>query len=372
MRMKRFARVFTSAMLAGAMMMTMGGMTAFAAVDSIPLTKTVTTDGNTYAPNTTFSFTVEAGGSGNVTGTAYGAANDTASLPVKEGVNVDKVFTMPENYVFTPGDEVKEEYTQGKNIVIKAKDGEEKYFTEPGIYHYIISETEGDYEGIIYDTVDRDVYLYVGYVTGTDELEVQNVVVSKDGNKIGNDTNIGDRGIEFINNYGKHGTPDPENPDGPIPGDTTHDLTVTKKVAGNQGDKNKAFEFTVQVNGAPGECYKVVFTDKNKETTESKLESGSTGTKYYLKDGESIRIFGLTDTDTYTVTETDYSDEGYTVEKGNESGTVNADDTAYDVVNTKSVTTPTGIVLSFAPYIMLVALAGVFAVLFLRKKKEEF
>ena len=32
----------------------------------------------------------------------------------------------------------------------------------------------------------------------------------------------------------------------------------------------------------------------------------------------------------------------------------------------------TGIILNFAPYILLVAFAGVFAVLFLRKRREEF
>lgn len=371
MRMKRFARVFTTSMLAGAMVMTMGGMTAFAAVDSIPLTKTVTTDGNTYAPNTTFNFTVEAGEAGVVTGTEYGAADDSSTLPVMAGVNVDKVFGMPGGYKFAPGDQAEEVYTLEKNIEIKAKDGEEENFPAPGIYHYLIKETAGNYEGIIYDTVARDIYLYVGYADGSDELEVQNVVVSKNGQKVGNETTIGDRGIEFINNYGKQ-EPDPENPDGPDVGDTTHDLTVTKKVAGNQGDKNKPFDFTVKVNGAEGECYKVIVTYKNQNPQEFKLESGDVGATYSLKDGESIQIFGLTANDTYTVTEADYSKDGYTVDKGNETGSVTEDATKYEVTNTKNVTTPTGIVLSFAPYIMLVALAGVFAVLFLRKKKEEF
>ena len=49
------------------------------------------------------------------------------------------------------------------------------------------------------------------------------------------------------------------------------------------------------------------------------------------------------------------------------------DDTAKIVVtNARSATTPTGIAMTFAPYIVMVAFAGVFAVMFLRKKREDF
>ena len=42
-----------------------------------------------------------------------------------------------------------------------------------------------------------------------------------------------------------------------------------------------------------------------------------------------------------------------------------------EFTNNRDAVTPTGIVMSFAPYILLVALAGVFAVLFLRKRRHE-
>lgn len=42
------------------------------------------------------------------------------------------------------------------------------------------------------------------------------------------------------------------------------------------------------------------------------------------------------------------------------------------VDNNKAVTTPTGIAMTFAPYALMVAFAGVFAVMFLRKKREDF
>ena len=102
------------------------------------------------------------------------------------------------------------------------------------------------------------------------------------------------------------------------------------------------------------------------------MVSGADPVIYPLKDGESIQIYGLTESDKYTVTEADYGSDGYTTTNGSKTDVVTDDGDSYTVTNDKSVTTPTGIVLSFAPYILLVALAGVFGVLFLRRKKEEF
>ena len=58
---RRMNKRMATAALAGAMVLSMNGMSAFAAVPvtEFDLTKEVTTDGNTHAPNTTFSFTIE-------------------------------------------------------------------------------------------------------------------------------------------------------------------------------------------------------------------------------------------------------------------------------------------------------------------------
>lgn len=353
MKMKKLARVFTSAVLVSAMVATMGGMTAFAAIpdNEITLTKKVTTDGNTYAPNTEFEFSIEPG----VAETTTTTIGDVENTVVYAGVAGGLTFKNGEKVVFAPsGDSPKGEYSDTLTLSV----GADK-FEDPGVYHYKVKESSGSYEGIEYDVVERDVYLYV--VNGADGLEVETAIVAINGEK--------QNGLDFTNNYGKEG--EPENPDDPKPGDTTHDLKVTKSVTGNQGDKNKAFDFTVSVNGAEGEWYKVVFTDQKGETTETHLVSG-TPVVYPLKDSESIQIYGLTESDTYTVNEASYTFDGYTTTNGEKTDVVIADGTEYTVTNEKQVTTPTGIVLSFAPYILLVALAGVFGVLFLRRRKEEF
>lgn len=367
MKRNRLVKVLTSAALTAVMVASMG-ISSFAAVDSVGLTKTVTTDGSTYAPNTTFAFTVSTGQTGTLSGEGFGEG----SLVVYAGVEGGISLADGNDFSFGPEVEgmgtVASSYQKSGsvNIHTKASDGTTELYSKPGIYHYTISEVvpedQNKYEGIIYDTEVRDIYVYVAYkANSTTEFEVTNVVVAKDGKKQG-DVN---GGIAFVNNYGA------TDPDDPSKGDTTHDLTVTKQVTGNQGDKNHPFEFTVKVDGQTGEWYKVIVTAQDKTTTEDHLVSG-TSTKYFLKDSESIQILGLSKNDTYTVTETDYSSDGYTTTDGNKSGNVTVDGTNYMVINEKNVSSPTGIVLSFAPYILLVALAGVFGVSFLHKKREDF
>ena len=85
------------------------------------------------------------------------------------------------------------------------------------------------------------------------------------------------------------------------------------------------------------------------------------------------------------MTENDYSTDGYTTTVTVNNGEVQnvrevkaatneklTGDVSIVYTNDKTITTPTGIVTEYAPYILLVAAAGAFAVLFLRRKKEEF
>ncbi|HJC88165.1 MAG TPA: QVPTGV class sortase B protein-sorting domain-containing protein, partial [Candidatus Eisenbergiella intestinigallinarum] len=76
----------------------------------------------------------------------------------------------------------------------------------------------------------------------------------------------------------------------------------------------------------------------------------------------------------------DCSGEGYVtkidnekVEDGNytSTGNLNADKTiVYE--NIRNASTPTGVVLNIAPYIAMVALAGVLAFVFLRRRHNNF
>ncbi len=77
------------------------------------------------------------------------------------------------------------------------------------------------------------------------------------------------------------------------------------------------------------------------------------------------------------MTETDGVSQGYTVtdsdestDAGTVSGKVTADGTQESITNTKSASTPTGIVTDIAPYALMVVVAVAALVLFLGKRRD--
>ena len=164
--------------------------------------------------------------------------------------------------------------------------------------------------------------------------------------------------------------------------DTLKDLTVKKEVTGNQGNRNKEFEFTLNVAGAAGEKYYMTFSDSRTPIT---LVSGQPQT-FTLKDDQTAKIWGLSKTDKYTVTESSYADDGYTTTIDNEekltaTGTIKKDtearttaangDKNITVVNDKTTNSPTGIFLHVAPYIALIGAAIASSLLFFRRKRAK-
>ena len=344
MKRTNLAKKLTAMAMTGAMVMSMG-MTAFAAdgIESIDVKKTVTTDGNTYAPNTTFTFTIAEGEADTVSGkTVY--AGVAGGLTMSEGIE----FTADSNA------DTAAEYIKSGAITVDATK-----FTTPGIYHYVVSETEGTYEGITYDKTSYDLYVYVENVGG--EIKVAGVTASIPEGE-GNPEKATE--IAFTNDYGKTNN-------------TVHSVLITKEVTGNQGDKTKEFSFSLSVDGDEGELYKVVYTNQMDEEIVTYLTSGAEAASYTLKNDESLQIYGLSAGDTYTVTEADYSGDGYTTtvneeETNTKTGTTAEGNVTVAFENNKNVTTPTGIAMTFAPYALMVVFAGVFAVMFLRKKREDF
>lgn len=311
-------------------------------VDGITITKIVTTDGNTYAPATNFTFTVENGAAADDFNDGINTVDVTAG--VTGGLTGTTIASAPDtekstatSYTFT-----------GKLAVDVSK------FEEPGVYHYVVKETAGNYEGITYSADEYDVYVYV--VNGTSDYEIAAVIAFKDGVKTD---------ISFTNDYG-------------ATNDTTHDVIVTKNVEGSLANMSDTFTFTVGVNGAEDEVYKVVYTNDGEAQDATFVTSGTTITVEGIGDEDTIHIYGLSANDTYTVTETDGASQGYTVsdsdsttDAGTVSGKVTADGTAATITNTKNATTPTGIVMDIAPYVLLVVVAAAGCFVFLRKRRED-
>jgi uncharacterized surface anchored protein len=94
----------------------------------------------------------------------------------------------------------------------------------------------------------------------------------------------------------------------------TGTLTINKTVTGQGADFNKKFDFTVTFTNAP-DSYP--FTGAATGT----LRSGDTVS---LADGESIMITGLPEGSQYTVSEADYTGDGYTSSSEGASGVISA------------------------------------------------
>lgn len=151
---------------------------------------------------------------------------------------------------------------------------------------------------------------------------------------------------------------------------STVTLTVTKTVTGNFGDKSKAFQFSMQVDG--GNSFEL--TAKG-----TALPKGSQSDyTFSLKDGENIVIEGMpvgkkivlaeTNAKQYTVSfnDTVETNRNYVNEKGlKENTTIN-------VTNHRNVSPDTGVFVDSLPYILIIAcVAGVAALFLIRRRKKR-
>lgn len=111
-------------------------------------------------------------------------------------------------------------------------------------------------------------------------------------------------------------------------------LTISNEVKGNGSDSSKDFEYTVIFTG---EGQDGEYTYKKSDNTSGKIKSGG---KIALKDGESVLFPALPADLVYTVTQTDYTADGYTTDPENKlySGTVeHKGDHKADFVNKRYV-----------------------------------
>uniref|UniRef100_UPI003FEFD44E DUF7601 domain-containing protein n=1 Tax=Candidatus Ventrimonas sp. TaxID=3048889 RepID=UPI003FEFD44E len=338
---RRMNKRMAAATLAGAMVLSMNGM-AWAAVTEFNLTKEVTTDGKTHAPNTAFSFTITEGDEGTL-----GTAKVYAGVP--GGLTLD---TANNAFSFAPEADTSATYTKTGKINVNVG-----VFEKPGVYHYLVTETQGTYDGITYDVTPRHLYVFV--VNATNGYEVDAIKVVKDGETAKADD------LKIVNSYGDGTT-----------NDDIHDFIIKKTVTGNQGHKNMPFSFTVTINGdnagkVGAEKYMAVKTPKTGGEETIHITDG-VAENFTLMDGETLHIYGLSEKDTYTVVETDANTDGYTTTvPGNAAGTLTADGITVEFINDKQVGPATGVAMTFAPYVLLVAAAGGLGAVVLGKKKRE-
>lgn len=309
---------------------------------NVEITKKIEKPSDVYAPKTEFQFQIS-------NGTAVPAAgtNPAIKAGVTGGVTFedDTIASAP-----AAGDIGETTLTLPDKAKLKINIDQ---FTQPGIYRYLISEKAGSYKGMKYDGSEKYFDVYIRRNADT-HLEAYSYAFVKTTDRTSKDDGI------FTNKYGKKDKPDHS--------DWLSNFTVKKIVTGALGDKEKEFNFTVKVDGQTGEHFHVIRSDN--QTFE--LVSGTQQT-ITLKNEQTIKITGLSEGDTYTVNEDDYTAEGYKVTySGNHDGVAAVEtDATLNVTNNNDVTTPTGILMAYGPYALLIIVAVALLVVFNRKKRIQ-
>ncbi len=404
---KTLLKRFTSVTLATALIGTMG-VAAFAE-DATPnptegktitISKQLNIAQGLAAPNAEFNFTF--------TKTTEDGNTPTTAMPDLSGkVSYNgETDTDEDGYVM-------------KNVTV---DPTNVTWTHAGEYVYTVKESKGDVSGVTYDeTSEYTITIYVK--NGENGPEVDKIVVKdKDGNKVDVDTPTADpddtnddaeSGMKFTNTYTKIADSTPtdrtEDPDTDET-ESTASYVVTKTVQGTYGDKTKQFKFEMTVDTsktnvtAPTITYYKLGADK---TTVTEITPAADGkVSFTLADGEKLVVEGAPVGTLYTVTENLANDDeaakkyaaGTVVtEKAavntTKGTTLNVNDketwgkdvtvtaalvadgensAAYTNENAKDdTTTPTGILINNAPYIILALVAAGGMTFYVVKKRKE-
>ncbi len=303
---------------------------------TIDVTYTATNTGTT-SPAEDFSFTI-----------AKTSVSDAAA-----GVTTENMPDVTVGGVsFTKG-EASQGGTMVKPVTITLPPVDD--FPSVGIYTYTIQPQEGTTAGVAYYT--EDIRLVITVIEAADGQRRIAAIHTESGQP-GDTEKSND--IEYTYSAGS--------------------LDVKKVVTGNLGDRDKEFNVTVTFTAPAGKEVKSVisYTDGTAKTIETSAWTEKDGSKQAevtiaLKHDETVTFTNIPYDVTYTVTEADYTSEGYDEENIVYSDDANKKiDSATDTVtitNNKGTTVDTGVVLDSLPYVLLIAVAVVGVVAFTAKKR---
>lgn len=314
-----------------------------------------------------------------VVGTAAYAASDTKSTTVANGDLV--TLDSGENYV-----------KKVVNINFASVS-----FPEPGIYRYILTEEEiSGVTGIQYDTqksgaaTDKTRILDVYVTNNNGALAVSSYVLHDTAAAVPDDvvTNddepVADKSDGFVNEY------------------KTSNLEFGKEVTGNQGSKDKYFDFTLTIaNALPNTAYTVDISGAEAtsvanaatiaanagQTNASTITTDANGAAtvhYYLKDGQYVKVKGLPQAATYTLTENyeDYTqtagittpvsgkEQAYAAPASSATA-IGANDVYVGFTNAKKGVIPTGVLLTIAPFAIGILLFGALIIFIIAKRRRN-
>lgn len=220
-------------------------------------------------------------------------------------------------------------------------------YSSVGIYTYLIYEFSGASTGVTYH--DAPILLRVTVVQGQTGL-VRIAAVHTEGP-------CGKKSDTFPNVY------------------SAGKLSVTKLVTGNLGDRSKDFEVTVTFHAPNGESVNADI-DYMEDTIANSIPAGWNGSKsvvLHLKHDETVTFENIPYGVTYTVTESDYTSEGYdsaVYEFTDQEQTIHSAGESVTITNNKEINVDTGIYLDNLPYFLILVLIVGAAVLYFSSKRR--
>ena len=333
---------------------------------SATLVKNLVVDSDANIPDITFSYTIRRDtpkdatattieilesplGGGNI-GTAVFSNADTANTII--GLPTDADPSNP-----TAG----KKYVQ-KSVSITFPVGT---FTKPGVYRFVINETNNALPGVTYDS-NLTRYLDVFVVADNNVLSVDSYVPRDAA------TDIGTNG-KYVENPGVKSS-------GYTNSVTQYDFDFSKTIAGNQGDKNKRFHFTLTITGANPGTYPIIAHDVTDNPTSITIGANGTATRVYsLTDGSTVKVIGLNQGAVCTVTEDpDYytathSLDGTEAVSGESSGAVTLADSDHSVAftNTRKGIIPTGVIMTIAPFAIGICVFGAIIIFIISRRNRR-
>ena len=342
MKKSKMLRRLAAVLLAGTMMMAMG-TSVFAEEKEVSFTKTLNMENADGAsvPNVTFTYDIKAGDGVKATDT---------TPEILKGVGTPSIGTAKYGPTGEDANLVKTVNVDFSDIT----------FEKPGIYRYVITENTTGNADITNDS-NATRYLDVYVVNGeNDRYEIADFQLLSEAVRPNSGTGVYDGNAKsdgYTNTY------------------TTYELSLDKVVTGTMGDKGKEFEFTIEFEGPANATFKY------NETPVDLGEDGKAsvaGIKLADTTNPAV-IKGIPSTVKYTITEKINANEGYTtsytVNGENETKgttisvqTMGKINNAVVCTNVKDAVTPTGIVMNIAPYVLMVVVAAVLAIVFLRKR----
>lgn len=300
----------------------------YADMDSVVIKKNYElANEGTFSPAETFSFDIEAD---NVTDASDDITPENMPMPTIGTVS----YLRGEAGSTTKTKEIKIDLPEYESV---------------GVYTYIIHEVAGNSAGVTY--YGNAILLRVTVIEQDGKLRIA-AVHTEDPESTGEG-----KKDDFDNLY------------------SAGELEVHKDVEGIMGNKEKYFEFTVQLTGEEGKTYQDSYAitggSYGANPTSIKIKPGeTTEATFYLKDDDTIHIENLPYGVEYKVSETPVADY-VTTETGTEGEVDEAVEQA-NFTNTKGGTVDAGVVLDSAPYLFtLTGAAGVGLLLTLRRRHQK-